>query len=46
MSRVMYGARIALFVGFMASFSGCAIGGLLGVFSAYGADGWTCSWNG
>ena len=35
MSRIMYGARIALFVGFTASFTGCTIGALLGVFSAY-----------
>jgi peptide/nickel transport system permease protein len=35
MSRIMYGARIALFVGFTASFAGCTIGGLLGVMSAY-----------
>src|SRR5438128_6644803 len=35
MSRIMYGARIALFVGFTASFSGCTIGALLGVTSAY-----------
>src|SRR5207244_847279 len=35
MSRSMYGARIALFVGFTASFAGCSIGLLLGVFSAY-----------
>jgi peptide/nickel transport system permease protein len=35
MSRIMYGARIALFVGFTASFVGCTIGGLLGVTSAY-----------
>jgi peptide/nickel transport system permease protein len=35
MSRIMYGARIALFVGFAASFAGCTIGGLLGVISAY-----------
>jgi len=35
LSRVMYGARIALFVGFTASFAGCTIGGLLGVVSAY-----------
>jgi peptide/nickel transport system permease protein len=35
MTRVMYGARIALFVGFTASFAGCSIGLLLGVFSAY-----------
>jgi peptide/nickel transport system permease protein len=35
MSRIMYGARIALFVGFTASIIGCTIGGLLGVTSAY-----------
>jgi peptide/nickel transport system permease protein len=35
LSRIMYGARIALFVGFTASFVGCTIGGLLGVTSAY-----------
>jgi len=35
LSRVMYGARIALFVGFTASLAGCAVGGLLGVVSAY-----------
>jgi len=35
MSRIMFGARIALFVGFTASFAGCTIGGLLGVMSAY-----------
>ena len=35
LSRVMYGARIALFVGFTASFAGCTVGGLLGVLSAY-----------
>ena len=35
MSRIMYGARIALFVGFTASFIGCTLGGLLGVISAY-----------
>jgi len=35
LSRVMYGARIALFVGFTASFFGCSVGGLLGVISAY-----------
>lgn len=35
MSRIMYGARIALFVGFSASFAGCTLGGLLGVISAY-----------
>ena len=35
LSRIMYGARIALFVGFAASFAGCTIGLLLGVVSAY-----------
>ena len=35
LSRVMYGARIALFVGFVASFAGCTVGALLGVVSAY-----------
>jgi peptide/nickel transport system permease protein len=35
LSRIMHGARIALFVGFSASFLGCTIGGLLGVTSAY-----------
>jgi len=35
MSRVMFGARIALFVGFVASFVGCTVGALLGVISAY-----------
>ncbi len=35
MTRIMYGARIALFVGFSASVAGCTIGGLLGVISAY-----------
>ena len=35
LSRIMYGARIALFVGFSASFIGCTLGGLLGVVSAF-----------
>jgi len=35
LSRIMFGARIALFVGFTASFFGCTIGALLGVISAY-----------
>ena len=35
MTRIMYGARIALFVGFTASFAGCSLGALLGVLSAY-----------
>jgi peptide/nickel transport system permease protein len=35
LSRVMHGARIALFVGFTASLAGCTIGGLLGAISAF-----------
>jgi peptide/nickel transport system permease protein len=35
LTRIMYGARIALFVGFTASFVGCTAGALLGVVSAY-----------
>ena len=35
LTRIMYGARIALFVGFTASFAGCSLGALLGVLSAY-----------
>ena len=35
LSRIMYGSRIALFVGFTASFLGCTLGGLLGVTSAF-----------
>jgi peptide/nickel transport system permease protein len=35
LTRILYGAQIALFVGFTASLAGCTIGGLLGVISAY-----------
>jgi peptide/nickel transport system permease protein len=35
MTRIMYGARIALFVGFIASFGGCTLGAVLGVISAF-----------
>jgi peptide/nickel transport system permease protein len=35
MSRIMFGARIALFVGFASSLAGCTIGAVLGVMSAY-----------
>jgi len=35
LSRIMYGARIALFVGFTASLTGCSLGAGLGVLSAY-----------
>jgi peptide/nickel transport system permease protein len=35
LTRILYGAQIALFVGFTASLAGCTIGGLLGMVSAY-----------
>jgi peptide/nickel transport system permease protein len=35
LSRIMYGARIALFVGFCASLIGCTLGAILGVVSAF-----------
>ena len=35
LSRIMFGARIALFVGFSASFIGCTLGAVLGVVSAF-----------
>lgn len=35
LTRIIFGARIALFVGFTASFAGCSIGAVLGVVSAY-----------
>ena len=35
LSRILYGAQIALFVGFTASLAGCTIGGLLGAVSAF-----------
>jgi peptide/nickel transport system permease protein len=35
LSRIMFGARIALFVGFAASLAGCSLGAGLGVVSAY-----------
>jgi peptide/nickel transport system permease protein len=35
LSRILYGAQIALFVGFTASLAGCTIGGLLGAISAF-----------
>jgi peptide/nickel transport system permease protein len=34
-SRILYGAQIALFVGFTASLTGCTLGGLLGTISAF-----------
>ena len=34
-SRILYGAQIALFVGFTASLAGCTLGGLLGAISAF-----------
>jgi peptide/nickel transport system permease protein len=35
LSRIIYGARIALFIGFASSFLGATIGAVLGVISAY-----------
>jgi len=35
LTRILYGAQIALFVGFTASLAGCTIGGLLGAVSAF-----------
>jgi peptide/nickel transport system permease protein len=34
-SRVIYGARTALAIGFLASFTGCTLGAMVGVASAY-----------
>lgn len=34
-SRVIYGARTALAIGFLASFTGCSLGAMVGVASAY-----------
>jgi peptide/nickel transport system permease protein len=34
-SRIVYGARTALLIGFFAAFVGCSLGALLGVISAY-----------
>jgi peptide/nickel transport system permease protein len=39
-SRVIYGARTALAIGFLSSLAGCTIGALVGVISAY-FGGWT-----
>ncbi len=35
MSRIIFGARTALAVGFLASFVGCTVGAIIGVISAY-----------
>jgi len=35
LTRILHGARIALFVGFTASLAGCTIGGVLGAVSAF-----------
>lgn len=35
MTRIIYGARTALAVGFLASFVGCTLGAVIGVISAY-----------
>jgi peptide/nickel transport system permease protein len=34
-TRIIYGARTALTIGFLSSFIGCTLGGLLGIASAY-----------
>ena len=39
LSRIMYGARTALTIGFLSSFVGCTIGAILGIASAY-YGGW------
>lgn len=39
LSRVIYGARTALAVGFIASLAGCSIGAIIGMISAY-FGGW------
>ena len=43
LTRLIYGARIALFIGFASSFLGASTGAVLGVFSAY-AGGKTDLW--
>jgi peptide/nickel transport system permease protein len=35
LTRIIYGARTALTIGFLSSFIGCTLGGLLGIASAY-----------
>jgi peptide/nickel transport system permease protein len=35
LTRIIYGARTALSIGFLSSFSGCSLGALIGVASAY-----------
>ncbi|MDB5414013.1 MAG: peptide transporter permease, partial [Rubritepida sp.] len=35
LTRIIYGARTALTIGFFSSFIGCTLGGLLGIASAY-----------
>jgi peptide/nickel transport system permease protein len=35
LTRLLYGARTALSIGFLSSFLGCTLGGILGVASAY-----------
>lgn len=35
LTRIIYGARTALTIGFLSSFIGCSAGGLLGIASAY-----------
>jgi peptide/nickel transport system permease protein len=39
LSRIIYGARTALTIGFLSSFIGCSLGAVVGISSAY-AGGW------
>jgi peptide/nickel transport system permease protein len=39
LSRIIYGARTALTIGFLSSFIGCSLGAIVGISSAY-AGGW------
>jgi peptide/nickel transport system permease protein len=39
LSRLMYGARTAMTIGFLSSFIGCTIGGIIGIASAF-FGGW------
>ena len=40
LSRIIYGTRTALIIGFVSSFLGCSLGAIVGISSAY-AGGWT-----
>jgi peptide/nickel transport system permease protein len=39
LSRIIYGARTALTIGFLSAFTGCSLGAIVGISSAY-AGGW------